>query len=73
MATHKCKLQIDTGKDFTDAGTLKEPIRAHFTDFVWDLGVINLILIGVCDDYLAARMFLSQFLHATVDKRTEVI
>ena len=45
VATDECQLKIDTGKDFADASTLKEPVGAHFTDLVWDFRVVNLILI----------------------------
>jgi hypothetical protein len=73
MAGHQGKLEVDTGEDLTDAGALQEPICANLTDLVGDLGIINLILVSISNDNLAARVLLCQFLHATEHKTTEVI
>lgn len=45
VATHEGKLEIDTGEHFTDASTLEEPVGADLTNLVWNLGVVNLILV----------------------------
>lgn len=73
MAANKCKFEIDTRQDFSNTGGLEEPVGADLSNLVRDLSVIDLVLISICDDDLAARVLFSKLLHPAKDQRSEVV